>query len=239
MQTLHVPAAGVRYWAILAVASTFGANSGDFVSSYLRLGHAKGLLPLAILLGIILLAERRSRLRTEMFYWAAIIVIRTGATNLADLLNFDLHLGYPAILIGLTALLVDCCRDAGHGDWRLVFLRTQLGDGSGLYRAGLSPDRADPYRCPGDHPLAGCVLLVGGRRDPGRGNRLGRPPRQKSGTGPWPAAGDRSHGCRVLRRRPGMEAARSRSTPAMKGSAAIGNEERAARDQHHAAPVRR
>jgi uncharacterized membrane-anchored protein len=106
MQLSHVPAAGVRYWAILSVASAFGANLGDFVSAELHLGHAKGLLPLAVLLLVILFVERRVQLRTEAFYWASIIVIRTGATNLADFLNFDLRLGYPAVLATLTVLMV-------------------------------------------------------------------------------------------------------------------------------------
>jgi uncharacterized membrane-anchored protein len=106
MQTVHVPAVGLRYWVVLSLASTFGANLGDFVSSYLHLGYAKGLLPLAALLGLILFIERRNRFQTEAFYWAAIIVIRTAATNLADLLNFDLRLGYPGVLASLTILMI-------------------------------------------------------------------------------------------------------------------------------------
>jgi uncharacterized membrane-anchored protein len=54
---------------------------------------------------IILWLERRARVATEAYYWLAIIVLRTAATNLADLGTHDLKLGYEAIESGLTVLL--------------------------------------------------------------------------------------------------------------------------------------
>src|SRR4051812_829770 len=102
-----------------------GANLGDFVSNTLHLGHLRGLLPLAAIFACILAAERRSRAATEAYYWLAIIVVRTAATNLADLANHDLALGYGLIESGLTALLVAILL-AGHvwdthrGDTRSV-----------------------------------------------------------------------------------------------------------------------
>jgi uncharacterized membrane-anchored protein len=83
-----------------------GANTGDFAARYLHLGHTGGLLPLALIFLAIVWAETRARRTTELYYWLAIIVLRTGATNLADLMTHDLHLGYPLTLAALTALII-------------------------------------------------------------------------------------------------------------------------------------
>ncbi len=101
MQQAHVPAAGTRYWFALSLASIFGANTGDFIARYLHLGHAGGLPALAILFALILVFERRDRATHQAYYWMAIIVVRTAATNLADLGASDFRLGR----LGLTAAL--------------------------------------------------------------------------------------------------------------------------------------
>ena len=83
-----------------------GANTGDFAARYLHLGHTGGLLPLAVIFLAIVWAETRARRVTEAYYWLAIIVLRTGATNLADLMTHDLHLGYPLTLAALAAFII-------------------------------------------------------------------------------------------------------------------------------------
>ena len=87
----------------------FGAELGDFCSEVLGLGHVRGLPVLAVVLAAIFLAERTARFATEAFYWAAIVTLRTAATNLADFATHDLRLGYVlfmAVLAGLLLLLV-------------------------------------------------------------------------------------------------------------------------------------
>jgi uncharacterized membrane-anchored protein len=106
MQTKNVPETGPRYWTAISIASVFGANMGDFVARDLHLGHANGLPLLALVFGLILLAERRSPWRTEAFYWLAIVTLRTAATNLADLATHDFKLAYPWVIAALVALLV-------------------------------------------------------------------------------------------------------------------------------------
>jgi uncharacterized membrane-anchored protein len=105
MHVRNLPAITPRYWAAILVASMCGANTGDFLSHNLHLGHWRGLAPLAALFLLIVWAERRSRIATEAYYWLAIIVVRTAATNLADLATHDFGLGYPATDAALTALL--------------------------------------------------------------------------------------------------------------------------------------
>ena len=112
MHDRHLPALGPRFWMALCFASVFGANLGDFFAHDLGLGHLKGLPLLAAALGIILLVERFDRFAHEGWYWSAIVVVRTAATNLADLLCGDLH--FPrlwasvalAVALGIAVTLV-------------------------------------------------------------------------------------------------------------------------------------
>jgi uncharacterized membrane-anchored protein len=105
MQQVHLPSAGMRYWAALCMASIFGANCGDFVARYFKLGHAGGLLPLAVLLAIVLIAERRDRSVHQAWYWTAIIIIRTAATNIGDFGQAEMGLPKLWLIAGLAALL--------------------------------------------------------------------------------------------------------------------------------------
>ena len=106
MQQAHIPSAGVRYWMALCLASVFGANCGDFVARYFKLGHAGGLLPLAILLAIVLIVERRDRSTHQAWYWTAIIIIRTAATNIGDFGQAEMGLPKLWLIAGLAVLLV-------------------------------------------------------------------------------------------------------------------------------------
>jgi len=106
MQTTNVPAVGARYWAALSVASVFGANMGDFVSKNLHMGHWSGLPPLAVLFVAVLAAERWGKWRGEFYYWIAIVVLRTAATNLGDLLTHDFKLPATLTIAALIAAMV-------------------------------------------------------------------------------------------------------------------------------------
>ena len=105
MKTRSTPVTGPRYWATLSVASVLGANMGDFVSRVLQLGHTHGLLPLALIFGTILFAERRLRTTTEAYYWLAIVTMRTAATNLGDAMKHELALPWLVAMGGLAAAL--------------------------------------------------------------------------------------------------------------------------------------
>ena len=65
MRAINVPTLGLRYWTAISLASVFGANVGDFVSNVLGLGHERGLGPLALVLAVILVLERRARIPSE------------------------------------------------------------------------------------------------------------------------------------------------------------------------------
>jgi uncharacterized membrane-anchored protein len=108
MNDRHLPVLGPRFWTALCFASVFGANLGDFFAEDLGLGYVRGLPFLALAFLLIALAERFDRRTHEGWYWAAIVVIRTAATNLADLLSDDFHMPRPWSMpvLGLVLALV-------------------------------------------------------------------------------------------------------------------------------------
>jgi uncharacterized membrane-anchored protein len=118
MQQIHLPALGARYWAALCLASIFGANMGDFFARNLGLGHVAGLPLLALALAIVIAAERFDRSVHQVYYWTAIIIVRTGATNFADFACGDMKLPRGLVIIGLTAALVAALFASWQFAWR-------------------------------------------------------------------------------------------------------------------------
>jgi uncharacterized membrane-anchored protein len=106
MQRKNLPILNGRYWAAILAASLIGTTLGDFVSQTLKLGYFKGLVPLGILLAIIFLAERKAKRPSEVYYWLAIVITRTGATNIADLATHQLKLNYVGVASCLLTLLL-------------------------------------------------------------------------------------------------------------------------------------
>ena len=98
----NLPKIHPGYWLALVAASIFGTNSGDFVARYLHLGHLAGLPCMALIFGAILLVARRARHGHALYFWAAIITLRTAATNVADAFQ-DFHVPYSlSIAVVLT-----------------------------------------------------------------------------------------------------------------------------------------
>jgi uncharacterized membrane-anchored protein len=110
---------GPRYWVALCLASIFGANMGDFFAHDIGLGHVAGLPFLAIALALVFVAERYDHMVHEAYYWLAIVVVRTAATNLADFFSVDLRLPKPWVMAALAVLLAVSVAAA----WRIVWRR--------------------------------------------------------------------------------------------------------------------
>jgi uncharacterized membrane-anchored protein len=109
---------GLRYWIALCLASIFGANMGDFFAHNLGLGHVAGLPFLAIALTVVFAVERFDRAVHEAYYWLAIVLVRTAATNLADFFSVDLKLAKPSVMAGLAVLLALTVSAAWQLAWR-------------------------------------------------------------------------------------------------------------------------
>jgi uncharacterized membrane-anchored protein len=105
MKRLHSPVIDARYWTAITLASIFGTNLGDFYAHETRLGIVKGIAVLAALAAIVFVLERFESKRHEAYYWLVIILIRTGATNIADYLAFRVRIPPLTLTLSLVALL--------------------------------------------------------------------------------------------------------------------------------------
>jgi uncharacterized membrane-anchored protein len=105
MQTRHVPAIDRRYWFGIIAASIFGTNLGDVYAHESGLGLGLGLLVLVALFAATYGIEHKDRFAHEAYYWLAIIIIRTGATNIADYLAFRARIPALLLTLGLAALM--------------------------------------------------------------------------------------------------------------------------------------
>ena len=105
MKPIHLPRVDARYWLGILLASIFGTNTGDLYARESGLGLGLGLLLLAALAVVVFLLERRSGRPGERYYWLVIIIIRTGATNVADLLAFIVRIPGLPLALGLAALI--------------------------------------------------------------------------------------------------------------------------------------
>ena len=106
MRYSNVPTVGARYWTAISLASVFGCNLGDFVSLYLHWGHWLGLFPLAVIFAALVAGERHSVRTTEAWYWTVVIVLRTAATNIADLATHTFEWPYLRVIVGLAVIQV-------------------------------------------------------------------------------------------------------------------------------------
>jgi uncharacterized membrane-anchored protein len=133
MQQIHLPTLGTRYWTALCLASIFGANMGDFFAHDLGLGHVAGLPFLALALIIVIASERFERTVHQVYYWTAIIIVRTAATNFADFACGDMKLPRLLVMAGLAVLLVA----ALLASWQFVWRRQpdKVGNDGSVLRA--------------------------------------------------------------------------------------------------------
>ena len=105
MKQFHTPQVNARYWTAITLASVFGTNMGDLYAHESGLGIGRGLAVLAVLTAVVFVAERLEERRHEAYYWLVIILIRTGATNIADYLLYRVRVPELA-LTGVLALLL-------------------------------------------------------------------------------------------------------------------------------------
>ena len=107
MQTRHVPTINGRYWAGIALASVFGTNMGDLYAHDSGFGLLGGLPLLIVLFLAIYAVERFDKRSHDTWYWLCIIIMRTGATNIADYMagRRGLHIDRISLSIGFAVLL--------------------------------------------------------------------------------------------------------------------------------------
>ena len=101
-----IPFVGPRYWLAMAIASMCGANLGDIFMDVLKLEAGASLAILAVLFVLLLVVERAMSAGLELFYWAAILIVRATATNMADIAVGVAHLTYTGTTVILALILV-------------------------------------------------------------------------------------------------------------------------------------
>jgi len=101
MQTRHVPTINARYWAGIALASVFGTNMGDLYAHDSGLGLLGGVPVLVVLFLVIYAIERSDKRTHDAYYWLCIIIMRTGATNIADYMAGRRGMGIDRITLSI------------------------------------------------------------------------------------------------------------------------------------------
>lgn len=148
----------LAFWILKILATTLGETAGDFLSMSLGLGYTVGLAITGALLIAILAAQVATRRYHPALFWTAIVATTTAGTEVSDLMDRTLGLGYLwgsvllAAGLGLTLLVwrrtvghvrVDPIvrRDAEVLFWTAVVFSNSLGTAFGDYltdNAGLT-----------------------------------------------------------------------------------------------------
>ena len=105
MQQPHTPRIDARYWTAIILASVFGTNMGDLYAHESGLGLVKGLAVLALMTALVFALEHFAKGRNETYYWLVIVLIRTGATNIADYLAYRVRVPPVLLTSGLLVLI--------------------------------------------------------------------------------------------------------------------------------------
>jgi uncharacterized membrane-anchored protein len=105
MQFKVTPKIGPRYWTAISLASVCGTNMGDFVPDVLKMNNGRGLVLLAVIFLVLVIADRLTRRGSEAFYWLAILTVRAAATLIADFSIGQAHLTYTLVAAILAVLL--------------------------------------------------------------------------------------------------------------------------------------
>jgi uncharacterized membrane-anchored protein len=132
MKIIHIPKVNARYWSAITFASLFGTNLGDLYAHEAHLGIVLGTSLLAALAACVYFAECFDHGPREIFYWAVILIIRTGATNIADYFKHII----PWLLFGviLTLLLAGFAWASQLGDRK----REAAAEANGMPDTGIA-----------------------------------------------------------------------------------------------------
>ncbi len=89
-----IAAITLSFWIAKIIATTLGETAGDFLAHTLGLGYVIGLSITGALLVGVLVAQIRSKTYHPAMFWAAIVATTTAGTEISDLMDRTLGLGY-------------------------------------------------------------------------------------------------------------------------------------------------
>jgi len=99
------PRVNARYWVAILIASMCGTNFGDLFPDTLHVSEGPAFLILTGLFALVVTAERLSRRGGELYYWLTILVVRGGATIIADYTVNRRHLDYATTCFAFAVVL--------------------------------------------------------------------------------------------------------------------------------------
>lgn len=94
------------FWLMKIIATTLGETAGDFISQTLNLGYIVGLGITGALLVAIIVFQVRAKSFHPALFWAAIVATTTAGTEISDMMDRTLGLGYASGSLLLTAGLI-------------------------------------------------------------------------------------------------------------------------------------
>lgn len=99
----------VFFWIMKIIATTLGETAGDYISMSLGLGYYVAFAVTFAILAILLFFQIQSDRYRPALFWAAIIATTTAGTEVSDLMDRSLGLGYAAgsliLVAGLLSVL--------------------------------------------------------------------------------------------------------------------------------------
>ncbi len=84
----------MHFWIMKILATTLGETTGDLLSMTLGLGYTTSLMITAGFFLFVLMLQLRSQKFHPVFYWAVIVGTTTVGTEISDLMDRTLGLGY-------------------------------------------------------------------------------------------------------------------------------------------------
>ncbi len=84
----------IYFWVMKILATTLGETSGDMLSMTLKLGYVVGLLITACIFVLFLILQLSSKKFHSFLYWAVIVGTTMVGTEISDLMDRTLGLGY-------------------------------------------------------------------------------------------------------------------------------------------------
>ena len=115
------------FWVIKIIATTLGETTGDFIAQTLNLGYVAGLAITGALLVGLVGAQIRAGTYSPTLFWAAIVGTTTAGTEISDLMDRTLQVGYLGgsliLSAALAATLLVWYRREGHLKVNLIATR--------------------------------------------------------------------------------------------------------------------
>ena len=96
----------IFFWIMKIIATTLGETAGDFISMSLGLGYYVGFAITVAILVILLFFQINADRYRPALYWLAIIATTTAGTEVSDLMDRSLGLGYAVGSLVLVACLI-------------------------------------------------------------------------------------------------------------------------------------